>query len=106
MTKIIFREHDGKEQAVDVENGMTVMEAAIKNMIPGIDADCGGACACATCHVYVPDAWLEKLEPQSEMERSMLEFAENVTPNSRLGCQIKLVGSLDGLELMLPESQH
>ena len=106
MAKITYIEHDGTEHVVDVKNGLTVMEGAVKNNIPGIDADCGGACACATCHVYVPDAWLEKLEPQSEMERSMLEFAENVTPNSRLGCQIKLVGSFDGLELMLPESQH
>ena len=106
MAKVTYIEHGGQEHVVEVKNGLSVMEGAIRNNVPGIDADCGGACACATCHVYVPDAWLEKLEPQSEMERSMLEFAENVTPNSRLGCQIKLVGSLDGLELMLPESQH
>ena len=106
MAKITFIQPDGTSQTVTGDIGMTVMEAAKLNNVEGIEAECGGACACATCHVYVPDAWLEKLEPQSEMERSMLEFAENVTPNSRLGCQIKLVGSLDGLELMLPESQH
>ena len=106
MSKLTIVAFDGTRHELDVANGSTVMENAVRNSVPGIEAECGGACACATCHVYVPDAWLEKLEPQSEMERSMLEFAENVTPNSRLGCQIKLVGSLDGLELMLPESQH
>jgi 2Fe-2S ferredoxin len=106
VPKLIYQIFGGETREVEVPDGTSVMEGAVRNGVPGIDGDCGGACACATCHVYVPDAWLEKLEPQSEMERSMLEFAENVTPNSRLGCQIKLVGSLDGLELMLPESQH
>lgn len=102
---LLVEDRDGQEHKLEGLDGWRVMEV-IRDWGLSIKAECGGACACATCHVYVPDAWLEKLEPQSEMERSMLEFAENVTPNSRLGCQIKLVGSLDGLELMLPESQH
>ena len=106
MAKITYIEHNGTVHEIDVKPGMTVMEGARDNGVPGIDADCGGACACATCHVYVPDTWLARLDPQSEMEKSMLEFAENVRENSRLGCQIKMVDALDGLELELPESQH
>ena len=105
MTKIIFREHDGKEQAVDVENGMTVMEAAIKNMIPGIDADCGGACACATCHVYVDPAWMDKVGKPESMEEDMLDFAFDVRENSRLSCQIKVTDELNGLVVTTPEKQ-
>jgi 2Fe-2S ferredoxin len=82
------------------------MEAAIKNNVPGIDADCGGSCACATCHVYVDDAWLGRLEQISAMEESMLDFAKNSAPNSRLSCQIKVNPTLDGLTVRLPESQH
>lgn len=106
MPKIIYRTYDGAVRTVEVPSGTSVMEAAVRNGVPGIDGDCGGACACATCHVYVPDGWLSRLEPQSDMEQSMLEFAENVRPNSRLGCQIKMDADLDGLELQLPESQH
>lgn len=106
MPKITYIESNGKEHVVDAPIGQTVMEAAVKHAVPGIDADCGGACACATCHVYVPDEWLARLEPQSEMEQSMLEFAENVRPSSRLGCQIKMEAKLDGLEVQTPESQH
>mgnify|MGYP000978312961 CR=1 FL=1 len=106
MAKITYIEFNGKEHVVDVKTGMSVMEGAVKNLIPGIDADCGGACACATCHVYVDEPWLSRLEPQSDMERSMLEFAENVHPNSRLGCQIKMRADLDGLVVSMPESQH
>ena len=90
MTKITYIEHDGKEHAVDVKNGLSVMEGAIKNNVPGIDADCGGACACATCHVYVDDAWTAKTGAASSMEESMLDFAQNVQPNSRLSCQIRV----------------
>jgi 2Fe-2S ferredoxin len=82
------------------------MEGAVKNMIPGIDADCGGACACATCHVYVDEAFLAKLDPMQEMEKTMLDFAEKVKSNSRLSCQIKVSDSLDGLAVTMPESQH
>ncbi|MEN6543402.1 2Fe-2S iron-sulfur cluster-binding protein [Parvibaculum sp.] len=105
MTKIIFKEHDGKEHPVEVENGMTVMEAAIKNMIPGIDADCGGACACATCHVYVDAAWMDKVGKPESMEEDMLDFAFDVRENSRLSCQIKVTDALDGLVVTTPEKQ-
>jgi 2Fe-2S ferredoxin len=106
MPKIVYRACDGDLREVEVTAGTSVMEGAVRNAVPGIDGDCGGACACATCHVYVEEEWLGKLEPQSEMELSMLEFAEGVRPNSRLGCQIKLAPSLDGLTVELPESQH
>jgi 2Fe-2S ferredoxin len=106
MAKIKYVEHNGKEHVVDVKNGLSVMEGAVKNMIPGIDADCGGACACATCHVYVDEAYLAKLDPMQEMEKTMLDFAEKVKSNSRLSCQIKVSDSLDGLTVSMPESQH
>jgi len=106
MTKIVYIEHDGTEHAIDVKNGLSVMEGAVKNNIPGIDADCGGACACATCHVYVQGDWLEKTGTRSAMEESMLDFAEGVEENSRLSCQIKVSDALDGLTVKMPESQH
>lgn len=106
MAKITYVEHNGTEHAIDVKNGLSVMEGAVKNNIPGIDADCGGACACATCHVYVDDAWLSKTGDRSAMEESMLDFAEGVEPNSRLACQIKVSDDLDGLRVTMPESQH
>jgi len=106
MAKITYIEHDGTKHALDVKPGLTVMEGAVKNNVPGIDADCGGACACATCHVYVDEAWLDKTGDKSAMEESMLDFAENVEPNSRLSCQIKVSDALDGLVVRLPESQH
>jgi 2Fe-2S ferredoxin len=105
MAKITYIEHDGKEHTIDVENGMTVMEGAIKNMIPGIDADCGGACACATCHVYVDEAWVEKTGKAESMEEDMLDFAFDVRDNSRLSCQIKITDELDGLIVHMPEKQ-
>jgi 2Fe-2S ferredoxin len=106
MAKITYIEHGGTEHAVDVRNGLSVMEGAIKNNVPGIDADCGGACACATCHVYVDDVWREKTGKASAMEESMLDFAQNVEPNSRLSCQIRVSDALDGLIVRLPEDQH
>jgi 2Fe-2S ferredoxin len=106
MAKITYIEHNGTEHVVDVKNGLSVMEGAVKNNIPGIDADCGGACACATCHVYVQDPWLGKTGEKSAMEESMLDFAENVEDNSRLSCQIKVSDELDGLVVKMPESQH
>ena len=106
MPKITYIDATGKERVVEAKNGMTVMETAIKHNVPGIDADCGGACACATCHVYVEPEWLERLGPQSDMEQSMLDFAEDVRPASRLACQIKITGELDGLVVRMPESQH
>ena len=105
MAKITYIEFNGAEHVVDVKNGLSVMEGAVKNNIPGIDADCGGACACATCHVYVDEAWKDKTGSQSAMEESMLDFAENVEPNSRLSCQIKVTDALDGLVVRMPQSQ-
>jgi 2Fe-2S ferredoxin len=105
MAKITYVEFNGKEHVVDVKTGLSVMEGAVKNNIPGIDADCGGACACATCHVYVDQAWVDKTGSQSAMEESMLDFAENVEPNSRLSCQIKVTDALDGLVVTTPERQ-
>jgi 2Fe-2S ferredoxin len=106
MAKITYVEHDGTEHTIEVKNGMSVMEGAIKNNVPGIDADCGGACACATCHVYVDAAWQGKTGEKSAMEESMLDFAENVEDSSRLSCQIKVSDDLDGLVVRMPESQH
>jgi 2Fe-2S ferredoxin len=106
MAKITFIRHDGSEHVVDVKNGLSVMEGAVKNNVPGIDADCGGACACATCHVYVDESWKEAAGSPSAMEESMLDFAENVESNSRLSCQIKVTDELDGLIVRIPESQH
>ena len=106
MAKITYIEHNGTEHAIDVKTGLSVMEGAVKNNIPGIDADCGGACACATCHVYVDPTWLDKTGDRSAMEESMLDFAEGVQENSRLSCQIKVSDELDGLVVTMPESQH
>ncbi len=105
MAKITFIAHDGTETVVEAEPGMTVMEAAVKNSVPGIEAECGGACACATCHVYVDDAWREKTGEPSEMEEDMLDFAFEVRESSRLSCQIKVVEELDGLVVRTPEKQ-
>ncbi|CAN7639473.1 2Fe-2S iron-sulfur cluster-binding protein [Phenylobacterium sp. LjRoot225] len=106
MAKITYIQFDGSESVIDVKPGLTVMEGAVKNNVRGIDADCGGACACATCHVFVDPAWVDKTGDKSAMEESMLDFAENVEPNSRLSCQIKVTEELDGLVVRLPESQH
>ena len=105
MPKITYIEHGGTEHAIDAESGVSVMETAIKNMVPGIDADCGGACACATCHVYVDPAWLEKVGKPEAMEESMLDFAAEPKENSRLSCQINMTDELDGLIVRLPEFQ-
>jgi 2Fe-2S ferredoxin len=106
MAKITYIEFDGTEHQVEVRPGLSVMEGAVRNNIPGIDADCGGACACATCHVYVDEAWREKTGERSAMEDSMLDFAENVAENSRLSCQIRVTDALDGLVVRMPEDQH
>jgi 2Fe-2S ferredoxin len=106
MAKITYIEHDGGEHTIEVKPGLSVMEGAVRNNVPGIDADCGGACACATCHVYVDEAWLPKIGERTAMEESMLDFADNVEANSRLSCQIKVTAELDGLIVRMPESQH
>ncbi|HIG21142.1 MAG TPA: 2Fe-2S iron-sulfur cluster binding domain-containing protein [Henriciella marina] len=106
MPTITYIDHDGTERPIEAKNGETVMETAIKNSVPGIDADCGGACACATCHVYVDEAFMDKVGQPEDMEQSMLDFAENVQANSRLSCQIQISDDLDGLRVTTPESQH
>ncbi|MDC0422462.1 2Fe-2S iron-sulfur cluster-binding protein [Hellea sp.] len=105
MPKINFVDSDGTNREVETKNGTSVMEAAVQNMIPGIDADCGGACACATCHVYVSNDWMRKLKAKDDMEDSMLDFAEDVQDNSRLSCQILMNDELDGITVTTPESQ-
>ena len=105
MAKITYIEHDGTEHTLEVKPGLSVMEGAVKNNVPGIDADCGGACACATCHVYVDEAWREKVGAPSPMEEDMLDFGYDVRPNSRLSCQIKVTDELDGLVVSTPERQ-
>jgi 2Fe-2S ferredoxin len=106
MPKIKYIDEHGKEREAEVPVGWSVMEGAVKNLIPGIDADCGGACACATCHVYVDPAWAGKLPPRQDMEETMLDFAQDVKPTSRLSCQIKVTAELDGLVVRTPKSQH
>jgi 2Fe-2S ferredoxin len=114
MAKITYIEHNGKAHELNVEPATvggkeswpSVMEVAIKNGVPGIDADCGGACACATCHVYVDPTWQAKTGEAGSMEQSMLDFANEVEDNSRLSCQIKMSRELDGLVVRLPKSQH
>jgi 2Fe-2S ferredoxin len=105
MTKITFIDATGKSRTVEAEDGSTVMETAIRNSIPGIEAECGGACACATCHVYVDDAWIGKLPKREQMEEDMLDFAFDVREGSRLSCQIKVKPELDGLVVTTPEKQ-
>ncbi|EIE50400.1 2Fe-2S ferredoxin [Salipiger aestuarii] len=106
MAKITYIEHDGTEHVVDVATGMTVMEGARDNDIPGIDADCGGACACSTCHVYVHPDWVDKLPAKDDMEVDMLDFAyEPDAVRSRLTCQVKVTDALDGLVVQMPEKQ-
>ena len=105
MPKIKYISHDGAEHEVDADIGSTVMETAVKNMVPGIEAECGGACACATCHVYVDQAWTETVGKPEAMEEDMLDFAYEVQPNSRLSCQISVSENLDGLIVRTPERQ-
>ena len=106
MPKITYVEHNGTEHAIDVPVGLTVMEGAVQNDVPGIEADCGGACACSTCHVYVDPSWVNKLDPPEEMELDMLDFAYEPDPErSRLTCQIKVTDELDGLVVQMPEKQ-
>jgi ferredoxin, 2Fe-2S len=105
MARITFIQPDGTEQTVDGESGLTVMEVAKMNLIEGIEAECGGACACATCHVFVDDAWKEKAGAPNQMEEDMLDFAYDVRPTSRLSCQIRITPELDGLIVRIPEKQ-
>jgi 2Fe-2S ferredoxin len=105
MPQITFVDHAGERRTVTGETGATVMEAAVKNGVPGIVAECGGACACATCHVYVDQNWMPVVGEPSHMEEDMLDFAFDVRPNSRLSCQIRITEAMDGLTVTTPERQ-
>ena len=105
MTKIKYIEHNGKQHEIDVANGLSVMEGAVQNDIPGIDADCGGGMACATCHVYVKEDWFDKVNKKNEGEDDMLDQAYEPKKNSRLSCQIIVSDDLDGLVVDMPEKQ-
>ena len=105
MPKIIYQDNLGNSKTIEVENGLTVMEGAVQNDIPGIDADCGGSMACATCHVYVEEKWLDKLPKAEEAEVDMIDMAYEPKKNSRLSCQIIVSDELDGLEVSTPEKQ-
>lgn len=105
MPKIRFVDHEGVERSVDAPVGWTVRDAAMNKGVPGIVSECGGVCACATCHVYVEAAWLEKLPPISESEKDLLDYAYEPRPASRLSCQIKITPELDGLIVHTPETQ-
>ena len=105
MAKITFNTHDNNSHAVDIQNGLSVMEGAIQNDIPGIDADCGGSMACATCHVYVEEKWLDKLSKPEEAEVDMIDMAFEPKKNSRLSCQLIVSDELDGLKVTTPSQQ-
>lgn len=105
MAKITFITHDGQEHVVDANNDTSVMNAAIDNLVPGIDADCGGECSCATCHVVVDDAWWAKVGAPSDREESMLDLNPEREAHSRLSCQIPVTDELDGLVVNVPEFQ-
>ncbi|MEG9861812.1 MAG: 2Fe-2S iron-sulfur cluster-binding protein [Parvularculales bacterium] len=106
MVKITYIEYDGTKHTVDVDDGMSVMEGAVNNSIPGIDADCGGACACATCMVFVPPEWWDRLPEKQDMEETMLSFCDHSEENSRLTCQLEVSSALDGLTVFMPKTQH
>lgn len=106
MVHIVFIDHEGQRRDADVREGLSLMEGAIAHRIPGIDGDCGGACACATCHVYVDPAWVNRLSPPSELETGMLTMAVDPQPNSRLACQITAKPELEGLTVRTPISQY
>ena len=105
MTKITYTDQQGNSKTIEVENGLSVMEGAIQNDIPGIDADCGGSMACATCHVYVEEKWLDKLPKPEEGEIDMIDMAFEPKKNSRLSCQLTVSDELDGLQVTTPEKQ-
>jgi 2Fe-2S ferredoxin len=105
MPKVTFISHDGQETTVDVAEGTNVMRAAVDHGVAGIDGDCGGRCACATCHVFVEPDWLAKTGDRTDTEIEMLGFANGAQAHSRLGCQIKMTAALDGLTVRMPQSQ-
>ena len=105
MPKITFIDQKGDLKTIDIENGLTVMEGAVQNSVSGIDADCGGSMACATCHVYVEDSWFNKIPKAEDAENDMIDMAYNPKKNSRLSCQIIVSDELDGLVVTTPEKQ-
>ena len=105
MAKITYITQDNQNYTIEVQNGLSVMEGAVQNDIPGIDADCGGGMACATCHVYVKEDWLDKLPAKEDGEEDMLDMAYEPKQNSRLSCQLIVSDELDGLEVTIPEKQ-
>jgi len=105
MPKITYIEHSGKSHTIEVPKELSVMEGALQNNIPGIDADCGGACACATCHVYVDEKWFDKLQTKEDAEQDMLDMAFEPKKFSRLACQITTTDELDGLVVKVPSKQ-
>ena len=105
MPNITYIDHHGQARTVEAQAGATVMETALKNGVPGIEGECGGACSCATCHVYVAPEWQNRVGKATSMEEDMLDFARDVRPNSRLSCQIKVTDALDGLVVTTPERQ-
>ena len=105
MSKITYKDFKGNSKTIDVENGLSIMEGAIQNDIPGIDADCGGAMACATCHVYVEEEWFDKIPKAEEAEVDMIDMAHEPKKNSRLSCQIIVTEKLEGLVIKTPEKQ-
>jgi len=105
MPRIIFIEASGMDYEVEAEAGLSLMENAVRNSIPGILAECGGACSCATCHVYIDEAWLNTVGTPNAIEKEMLDFAYEVAPNSRLSCQISVTDEFDGLTVRIPERQ-
>ena len=105
MPQITYIEHNGKNHTIEVANGLSVMEGAVQNNIPGIDADCGGSMACATCHVYVKEDWFNKLPKKEDGEEDMLDMAFEPKTNSRLSCQIVVSDEIDGLEVKIPSKQ-
>ena len=105
MPKITYIEHNGKLHVVEVPNGLSVMEGAVQNNIPGIDADCGGSCACATCHVYVDEKWFDKLPSKDNAEEDMLDMAFEPNKFSRLGCQITVTNDLNNMVVKMPSKQ-
>ena len=105
MAKITYKDYQGNSKTIDIENGLSVMEGAVKNEIPGIDADCGGGMACATCHVYVEENWLDKIPKAEDAEIDMIDMAFEPKKNSRLSCQIIVSDELDGLKITTPKKQ-
>ena len=105
MPKITYKDNQGNSKTLEIENGLSVMEGAIQNNIPGIDADCGGSMACATCHVYVEEKWLDKLPKPEEGEVDMIDMAFEPKKNSRLSCQLIVLDELDGLIVNIPAKQ-